>query len=170
MGDDEYRIYVGSLAFRAEERDLYDVFDKYGSVKDVRIITDRDTGKSRGFAFVEYTCKRDMEDAIKGADGRDIAGREIKCHKANPRGEGGRGGGGGGGGGGYGGGRDRDRGYGGGGRDGGRDRDRGYGGGGGGGGRDYGGGNSRDGGARGYGGGGGRDRRDSGGGDRYGGR
>merc|ERR1719354_315609 len=91
MGDEEYRIFVGGLSFKAMDDDLYDVFDKYGTVKDVRIITDRDTGRPRGFAFVEYSNRDDMEDVIKGADGKEILGREIKCYKANPRGE--RGGG-----------------------------------------------------------------------------
>merc|ERR1712080_634398 len=103
----EHKVFVGSLSFDANEDDLYSLFEKYGSVKDATVITDRDTGKSRGFGFVEFHSKEDCQAAVVGAHGKEIQGRAINCNIARPRGEsgGGRGGGGGGGrGGGYGGG------------------------------------------------------------------
>merc|ERR1712168_477458 len=146
----EYKVFVGSLSFDAEEKDIREVFDKYGDIKEIDIPTNRETGKTRGFGFVEYPSQEDAQAAIDGANGSEILGRQININMAQPRGErsGGYGGGRGGGGGGYGGGRGGGGGgYGGGGRS--------YGGGGGGG---YGGGQrssySSGGGGGGYGGGG----------------
>merc|ERR1712168_798488 len=134
----EYKVFVGSLSFDAEEKDIREVFDKYGDIKEIVIPTNRETGKPRGFGFVEYHSQEDAQAAIDGANGSEILGRQININMAQPRGERGGGGGGGGGyrsggGGGYGGG----RGGGGGGYGGGRG---GGGGGYGGGGRSYGGG------------------------------
>jgi RNA recognition motif-containing protein len=140
-------IYVGNLSFNASDDDIRAAFEQYGEVTSVNIIMDRDTGRSRGFAFVEMADATNAKDAIENIDGTDIAGRSVKVNEARPRPPRGSGGGGGGGYGGGGGG-----GYGGGGGGG-------YGGGGGGG--RYGGG-GRDGGGGGRYGGGRRD-----GGDRY---
>jgi len=118
----EYKAFVGSLSYDATEGDIRDVFEKYGEIEEVYMPTDRETGKPRGFAFVKYTNKDDLDEAVKGADGQDIQGREIKVNVAQPRGSGGggrSGGYGGGGGGGYGGGQQRSS-YGGGGGYGGR--------------------------------------------------
>jgi RNA recognition motif-containing protein len=136
------RLYVGNLSWNTTQESLRAAFEADGrSVKDVLIMTDRETGRSRGFAFVEMNSKQDAEAAIRALDGADVDGRQIKVNEARAREAGGPRGGGGGGGGG--------RGYGGGGGGGGG---RGYGGGGGGGG-DYGRGG---GGGGGYGGGGDR--------------
>ena len=106
------RLYVGNLAFGTTENSLRAVFEADGrKVVDVKIISDRDTGQSRGFGFVEMGSPADAEAAISALDGRELEGRTLKVNEARER-EGGRGGGGGGGGG---------RGGGGGGR-GGRDR------------------------------------------------
>lgn len=155
MGDG-CKLFVGRLAWAANEDDLRDEFGKCGRIAECKVITDRDSGKSRGFAFVTYENEADAEEAIRKLDGIEIRDRPITVAKANAKREGGGGGGGyrGGGGGrdsgGYGGGRDSYRsGGGGGGRDnynsggrssyGGGDRGSGgrssYGGGGGGGGR-----------------------------------
>ncbi len=142
------RLYVGNLSWDTQEDDLINAFEGDGrAVTSARIMTDRDTGRSRGFAFVEMGSDEDAENAIKAMDGVDLDGRQLRVNEAQERQDRGGGGGGrGGGGGGYGGG------GGGGGRGGG-----GYGGGGGGGGRGGGGGGrSGGGGGRGgYGGGGG---------------
>ncbi|PHX87159.1 MAG: RNA-binding protein [Synechococcus sp. Baikal-G1] len=140
-------IYVGNLSFQAEQEDLLDLFGQYGEVKQCSLPLDRETGRKRGFAFVEMSNDADEQKAIDDLQDVEWMGRMIRVNKATPR-EGGGGGGGrggyGGGGGGGGGGRG---GYGGGGGGGGAGRGGGGGYGGGGGGR------SDDGG--GYGGGGG---------------
>lgn len=126
-------IYVGNLSYRATEDEIRSAFEQYGSVSKVSIIMDRDTGRSRGFAFVEMANGDEAQAAITALNDQDIAGRKVSINEARPRTEqaprGGGGGGGyrGGGGGGYGGG---GGGYGGGhggggGRDRGGDRDRG---------------------------------------------
>lgn len=126
-------IYVGNLSYQASEDDLRQAFSEFGNVSKVSVVIDRETGRSRGFAFVEMPSAEEAQAAMDGLNQREIAGRRISCNEAKPRedrpsGGGYRGGGGGGGGGGY-------RGGGGGGRDGGRS--------GGGGGRDSRGGGDR---------------------------
>lgn len=128
------RIYVGNLPWSYSNSDLEALFKPYGDVAAAEVIMDRETGRSRGFGFVQMANDADMEPAINGLNGQDCNGRPLVVNEArerSPR----PGGGGGGGRGGYGGGRG---GYGGGGGGGG------YGGGGGG----YGGGRDRDGGGR----------------------
>lgn len=132
------KLYVGNLAFSITEGSLSDLFASYGAVDSVKLITDRDSGRSKGFGFVELASDEEADRAINELNGREVEGRAINVSEARPqapRTGGGFGGGGGGGRGGFGGG--------GGGRSGGRG---GFGGGGGGGGRG------------GRGGGGGRDR------------
>jgi len=154
----ESKVFVGSLSFDAKDEDLRDVFEKYGDIKEIFIPTNRETGKPRGFGFVEYHTQEDAQAAIDGANGTEILGRAININMAQPRGERGSGGGGGGG---Y-----RSGGGGGGYRSGGGGG--GYGGGRGGGGGGYGGGQGGYGGGQGgYGGGGGRSYGSGGGG--YGG-
>ncbi len=98
-------IYVGNLSFNASDDDIRGAFEQYGEVTSVNIIMDRETGRSRGFAFVEMADAENAKEAIENIDGTDIAGRAVKVNEARPRPP--RGGGGGGGGGGrYGGGRD----------------------------------------------------------------
>jgi RNA recognition motif-containing protein len=142
------RLYVGNLSYNVTEPELRDVFAEGGkNVVEVKVVMDRETGRPRGFAFVEMGSDQEAADAIQSLTGREVQGRAINVSEAReraPRGGGGGGGyGGGGGGGGYGGG---GGGYGGGGRGrGGGGGD--YGGGGGGG--DSGGGRGRGGGRRG---------------------
>jgi len=162
------RLYVGNLSFQTTEDILRSAFGADGrQVTEVKIMLDRDTGRSRGFAFVEMANDADAQAAIQAMNGADLDGRPLRVNEAQPRQEGGRGGfgGGGGGRGGFGGGGGGRGGYGGGG--GGRG---GYGGGGGGGGRGGYGGGGGGGGRGGYGGGGDRGRRGGGrGGDDGGG-
>ena len=129
------RIYVGNLPFSAEQADVEALFAEHGEVISVALPTDRETGRPRGFGFVEMS-KEDATKAIRALDGKDFDGRNLRVNEAEPREE--RGSRGGGGGGGYGGG--GNRGGGGGGSFGG--------GGGGGGGGGYGGGGNRSGGSR----------------------
>jgi cold-inducible RNA-binding protein len=123
------RIYVGNLPFNAEQADVEELFAAHGEVLSVALPTDRETGRPRGFGFVEM-AKEDADKAIRALDGKDFGGRNLRVNEAEPREErGSRGGGGGG--------------FGGGSR-------------GGGGGGGYGGGGNRGGGGGGYGGGGSR--------------
>ncbi len=100
------KLYVGNLPFSATEAELREAFEKHGAVESVNVITDRETGRPRGFAFIE------MEDAGADAarqalDGQDLGGRNIRVDEAHDRRGGGGGGGGRGGGGRGGGGRNR---------------------------------------------------------------
>ncbi len=89
-------IFVGNLSFNTREEDLREAFEAYGQVSSARIITDRETGRSRGFAFVEMPNGDEGSAAIAALDGRDLDGRALKVNEARPKEEGGRGGGGGG--------------------------------------------------------------------------
>lgn len=102
-------IYVGNISFDASEGDLQDAFEEFGAVAQIKLITDRDTGRSRGFAFVTMDNADEANAAIEGLSGRDVMGRELTVREATPRAprEGGGGRGYGGGGGGYGGGGNR---------------------------------------------------------------
>ncbi len=102
------KLYVGNLSFSATEQDLEEVFGEIGTVESVNIIEDRDTGRSRGFGFVEMSSQEEAQNAIAELDGKEVEGRNLKVNEAKPRENRGGGGGGGrggrGGGGGYGGG------------------------------------------------------------------
>jgi len=138
------KMYVGNLPFAAQDPEIRELFSQYGTVTDIFMPIDRDSGRPRGFAFVSMETPEAMQAAIEGLNGQEFMGRKLAINEARPREERPGGFGGGGGGGGRGG-------YGGGGGGGGRG---GYGGGGGGGGRSYG---------AGGGGGGGGDRGERGG-------
>jgi hypothetical protein len=134
------KLYVGNLSYNTDSSELQELFSQYGSVQSAEIIADRDTGRSKGFGFVEFSTEEEAQAAIAGMNGKEVGGRALTVNEAKPKEN--RGGGFGGGGGGGGGKRG------------------GFGGGGGGGGRGgYGGGGGGGGGRGGYGGGGGgRDR------------
>ncbi len=95
------KLYVGNLSFSSTEQDLEEVFGEIGTVESVNIIEDRDTGRSRGFGFVEMSSKEEGQNAISQLDGKEVDGRNLKVNEAKPRenrgGGGGRGGYGGGG-------------------------------------------------------------------------
>jgi len=96
-------IYVGNLSFNLTEDDLRTAFSAYGTVEKAAIITDKMSGQSRGFGFVEMPNKEEAVKAIEGLNGKDLKGRNLKVNEAQPR----PAGGGGGGRGGFGGGRGR---------------------------------------------------------------
>ena len=100
------RLYVGNLGFDVTDKDLEELFAQAGTCETVTIITDRSTGQSRGFGFVEMASNADAQKAVQQLDGHEFKGRALKVNEARER-EGGGGGGGGGGrrGGGGGGGR-----------------------------------------------------------------
>mgnify|MGYP003404052630 CR=1 FL=1 len=87
-------IYVGNLSYDVTQADLTDVFAEYGTVKRVQLPTDRETGRMRGFAFVEMSSDAEEDKAITELDGAEWMGRNLKVNKAKPR-EDNRGGGGG---------------------------------------------------------------------------
>ena len=113
------KLYVGNLSFRTSGEELKEMFGQAGTVESASVIEDRETGRSRGFGFVEMATPEEAAKAIEMFNGKELGGRNLTVNEAKPKTDrgGGRGGYGGGGRGGYGGG-----GYGGGG---GRDRDRG---------------------------------------------
>jgi cold-inducible RNA-binding protein len=126
--DNVKNIFVGNLSFNSTEESVRSLFERYGAVNSARIMTDRDTGRSRGFAFVEMENDSEAANAINALNGYQMDGRSLNVNEARPKPDRGFGGGGGGGrGGGFGGG--------GGGRPGGGGGGGGRGGGGGGGGR-----------------------------------
>jgi RNA recognition motif-containing protein len=96
------KLYVGNLSYETSEGELRELFAAFGSVDSVRILTDGDSGRSKGFGFVEYQNDEEAKAAIAGLNGKEVRGRTLTVNEARPRPE--RGGGGGGGRGGYGGG------------------------------------------------------------------
>ena len=101
------KLYVGNLSFNATEQDLEGMCSEFGTVESVKIIEDRDTGRSRGFAFVEMSSNEEAQSAISGLNGREIDGRALTVNEAKPQEDRGGSRGGGGGRGGYGGGGNR---------------------------------------------------------------
>ncbi len=86
-------IFVGNLSYQTTQEDLYAAFSAYGSVERVNIVTDRETGQPRGFAFVEMTERRDAETAITKLNGAELNGRAMNVNEARPKPTGGAGGG-----------------------------------------------------------------------------
>jgi cold-inducible RNA-binding protein len=95
-------IFVGNLSFSATEASVRSLFEQYGAIDRVSIVTDRDTGQARGFGFVEMSNNAEADRAIAELNGRELDGRALNVNEARPKED--RGGGGGGGRGGYGGG------------------------------------------------------------------
>ncbi len=93
-------IFVGNLSFHSTEHEIRSLFEQYGSVDRVNVVTDRDTGRARGFAFVEMSVGTEANQAINSLNGYELDGRSINVNEARPREE--RGGGNRGSGGGYG--------------------------------------------------------------------
>jgi cold-inducible RNA-binding protein len=88
----EVKLYVGNLSFSTTEDTLRTLFAEIGSVTDVALIKDRDTGSSKGFAFITMSTQAEAESAIKKFNGYNLENREIKVNPARPREESGRGG------------------------------------------------------------------------------
>jgi RNA recognition motif-containing protein len=105
------KLYVGNLSFNTTNQDLNELFGTVGTVESSNIIEDRETGRSRGFGFVEMSSQADGEKAIAELNGKEVDGRELKVNEAKPQTDRNRGGGGNRGG--YGGGGGRSGGYGG---------------------------------------------------------
>lgn len=96
------RLFVGSLSWNTDDQGLREAFEKFGTIEDVKVVTDRDTGRSRGFGFVSFTDSESAQRAIEEMNGAELDGRTLAVNEAQeraPRGGGGGGGGFGGGGG-----------------------------------------------------------------------
>jgi RNA recognition motif-containing protein len=78
-------IYVGSLSYDVTEAELKNLFSEFGDVSSVKIIEDRETGRPKGFAFVEMPNQAEAEKAVKNLNEKEIKGREIKVNEARPR-------------------------------------------------------------------------------------
>ena len=78
-------IFVGNLDFGATEESIRSLFQPYGAIERVNLVTDRDTGRSRGFAFVEMTDPAEADRAIDGLNGTDLGGRSLNVNEARPK-------------------------------------------------------------------------------------
>jgi RNA recognition motif-containing protein len=94
------KLYVGNISFNTSDRDLQDAFDEFGTALEVHLVTDRATGRPRGFGFVTMSTEEEAQAAIEGLNGKTIDGRALTVNIARPREDRPPGGGGGGGGGG----------------------------------------------------------------------
>jgi cold-inducible RNA-binding protein len=86
-------LFVGNMNFQTTESELRTLFEQFGKITRVHIATDRETGRARGFAFVEMPNDEEAAKAIAGLDGKDVGGRNLKVNEARPKGEGGGSGG-----------------------------------------------------------------------------
>jgi len=78
-------IYVGNLSYDMNDNDLQQIFAEYGAVSSARIIQDRDSGRSKGFGFVEMPSDEDAQKAIEGLSGQEVSGRNLTVNEARPR-------------------------------------------------------------------------------------
>ena len=88
------KLYVGNLGYGVTDSDLSKMFEAHGTVESAQVIMDRDTGRSKGFGFVEMKTDQEAQAAITALNGKEADGRALKVNEAKPRTEGGRGGGG----------------------------------------------------------------------------
>lgn len=79
------KIYVGNLSYSVESNQLTEVFAKFGTVESAKVITDRDSGRSKGFAFIEMSDDSDMNGAIESLNGTDLGGRAMNVSEAKPQ-------------------------------------------------------------------------------------
>ena len=87
------KLYVGNLSYEVTDRDLSSMFAAHGTVESAQIVMDRDTGRSKGFGFVEMKTDQEAQTAATALNGQDSGGRALTVNEAKPRTEGGRGGG-----------------------------------------------------------------------------
>src|SRR6476620_2592293 len=90
------KLYVGNLAYSLGDSELQQIFEAHGTVQSAQVIMDRDTGRSKGFGFVEMGSDQEAQAAIAALNGQQVEGRALTVNEARPKTEGGRGGGGGG--------------------------------------------------------------------------
>uniref|UniRef100_A0A1D1YAS0 Glycine-rich RNA-binding protein n=1 Tax=Anthurium amnicola TaxID=1678845 RepID=A0A1D1YAS0_9ARAE len=85
MAEVEYCCFIGGLSWSTTERDLREVFEKFGNLTEAKVVKDRFSGRSRGFGFVTFDDQKAMEDAIEAMNGMDLDGRSITVNKAQPQ-------------------------------------------------------------------------------------
>jgi cold-inducible RNA-binding protein len=85
------KLYVGNLSYDTGEAELRDLFSQYGAVESVAVITDRDSGRSKGFGFVEFAADAEAQAAVAGLNGKEVKGRALTVSPARPKSEGGGG-------------------------------------------------------------------------------
>ncbi len=78
-------IYVGNISFNSSEQDLKDLFGEFGEVTSIKIISDRETGRSKGFGFIEMAEEGSGDKAIEALDGKEVGGRNLRVNKARPK-------------------------------------------------------------------------------------
>ena len=78
-------IYVGNLSYSLSESELRDAFENFGAVSSAKVLTDRETGRSRGFGFVEMPNQAEAEAAVANLNGKDVGGRPLRVNEARPR-------------------------------------------------------------------------------------
>ena len=79
------KLYVGNVSFNTSNQDLNEMFGAFGTVESANIVEDRETGRSRGFGFVEMSSKSEGEEAISGLNGKEVDGRSLTVNEAKPR-------------------------------------------------------------------------------------
>jgi len=79
------KLYVGNISFTITEADLQHIFEQFGSVTEIKVVTDRETGQPRGFAFVTMSNDPEGRAAIKSLDGKEVGGRSLKVSEARPK-------------------------------------------------------------------------------------
>ncbi len=79
------KLYVGNLSYNTTDGDLQDVFEEFGAVESAVVISDRDTGRSKGFGFVEMASSEEADAAIEALDGAEVGGRTLRVNEARPR-------------------------------------------------------------------------------------
>lgn len=80
-----FKLFIGGLPFTTTDDELQEAFAAFGNVESAKVITDRETGKSRGFGFVEYNSQEEADEAVKGQDGKEFGGRTIHVSIARER-------------------------------------------------------------------------------------
>ncbi len=85
VATEEAKLFVGNLSWDTTDHSLGDAFSRYGTVVEARVVTDRFTGKSRGFGFIEYESSESADDALDGMNGYEVDGRKIRVDRANKR-------------------------------------------------------------------------------------
>ena len=79
------KLYVGNLSYNTTDGELQDVFEEFGTVESAVVISDRDTGRSKGFGFVEMSSSEEADAAIEALDGAEVGGRTLRVNEARPR-------------------------------------------------------------------------------------
>merc|ERR1712130_628127 len=79
MSECPVKLFIGGLSWSTDEQSLQSAFSSYGEVASVRVVTDRETGRSKGFGFVEYNSRDEAQAAVDGMNGQDLDGRQIRC-------------------------------------------------------------------------------------------